>query len=594
MSNDQQIIEYINKEFIINNTLCSAKVRYLNESSEELKYIKHRTSYLNSNCKFTERLFHILHKITELPKCSCGNFVKFKSLNSGYYKFCSNASCARKSTKWKNSSITKIENNIKQLDVFKNFLNTNNDYISIDKIHSYINDILIKTDNGRISKLLSSKQYINDRHILASIINRTEHLLKLNLDNVFKFSDFNFSERFYIIINKLDNVPKCQSCGNNRKYISIIDGYARACSNDCRISNNLNTIFNNIENQGFEILENNIKSIGEKCIKVKCGKCGKISEREMFNARWKNVYCSGCYGSVGVSKEETDVLDFIKQLSTNVIQSYKIENSKKEIDIYDSSNNFGIEYNGVFWHSTNKKENIKEFRQKHLIKTEQCLSKNITLLHIFSNEWKNDRTNDIWKSIISGKYNKNERIFARKCMIKETSFDDCVQFLNENHLQGDDKSSIRYGLYYKDILVSVMTFCKSRFDKSYEWELSRFCNKKYTSVVGGASKLLNHFIKNNNPKSLVTYANRRYSNGNLYEKLKFKKIQHTSPNYFYLKSGEVLLSRNSFQKHLLKQKLNNYDDSKTEFENMFNNGFRIIFDCGNIKYGLDFNKKPAD
>ena len=31
---------------------------------------------------------------------------------------------------------------------------------------------------------------------------------------------------------------------------------------------------------------------------------------------------------------------------------------------------------------------------------------------------------------------------------------------------------------YDDTLVSVMTFCRPRFNASYEWELSRFCSKE--------------------------------------------------------------------------------------------------------------------
>jgi hypothetical protein len=104
--------------------------------------------------------------------------------------------------------------------------------------------------------------------------------------------------------------------------------------------------------------------------------------------------------------------------------------------------------------------------------------------------------------------------------------------------------------------------------------------------VGGAGKLLKHFIQKDKPKNIVTYANRRYSEGKLYETLNFKKIGNTSPNYFYFKSGNILYSRNSFQKHLLKNKLDLYDENKTEFENMFINGYKVIFDCGNIKYDL--------
>ena len=93
-------------------------------------------------------------------------------------------------------------------------------------------------------------------------------------------------------------------------------------------------------------------------------------------------------------------------------------------------------------------------------------------------------------------------------------------FLNSNHLQGNCISKYRYGLYYNDELVSLMTFGKMRKNlngKKEEgvYELLRFCNKLNTTVVGGASKLLKHFIKTVNPKRIVSYTYKGWSNSNL-------------------------------------------------------------------------------
>ena len=56
-----------------------------------------------------------------------------------------------------------------------------------------------------------------------------------------------------------------------------------------------------------------------------------------------------------------------------------------------------------------------------------------------------------------------------------------------------------------------MTFGKTRFSKKYEWELLRFCSKLNYHVVGAAGKLLSYFEKTYQPKSLVSYADRRWS-----------------------------------------------------------------------------------
>ena len=127
-----------------------------------------------------------------------------------------------------------------------------------------------------------------------------------------------------------------------------------------------------------------------------------------------------------------------------------------------------------------------------------------------------------------------------------------------------------------------MTFGKTRFSKKYEYEMIRFCNKKFISVVGGASKLYKYFIRNYKPKSVISYANRRYSDGNLYDKLGFKFSHFSTPNYWYFKNNQKLYSRIMFQKHKLKDLLESYDSNKSEIENMIANNYQRIFDCGNI------------
>lgn len=87
-----------------------------------------------------------------------------------------------------------------------------------------------------------------------------------------------------------------------------------------------------------------------------------------------------------------------------------------------------------------------------------------------------------------------EKIYARKCSIKEVGKSEKKKFLEENYLQGQDKSLIAYGLYNNDRLVSLMTFGVPKFTRGCSWELVRFCSLHGTHVIGGASRLLNYFI----------------------------------------------------------------------------------------------------
>ncbi|MEA3471484.1 MAG: hypothetical protein U9R24_07185, partial [Thermodesulfobacteriota bacterium] len=58
------------------------------------------------------------------------------------------------------------------------------------------------------------------------------------------------------------------------------------------------------------------------------------------------------------------------------------------------------------------------------------------------------------------------------------------------------------------------------------------------------------------------------------------------PNYKYFKDPRELMDRRKFQKHKLEGLLEKYDKSLTEVENMKNNGFNRIFDCGNMVFEL--------
>jgi hypothetical protein len=130
-----------------------------------------------------------------------------------------------------------------------------------------------------------------------------------------------------------------------------------------------------------------------------------------------------------------------------------------------------------------------------------------------------------------------------------------------------------------------MTFGKPFNKTECEYELIRFCNKKYLSVVGGASKLLKHFEKKYKPKSLLSYANRRWSKGNLYHKLGFELQNISKPNKFIINlTDKTLHNRLEFQKHKLKDKLESYNPNLSANQNIINNNYRIIWDCGNYVF----------
>lgn len=292
-----------------------------------------------------------------------------------------------------------------------------------------------------------------------------------------------------------------------------------------------------------------------------------------------------------LKRTQSTLSKYLKEvIKEEILENYRKLIPPKEVDIYIPEKKLAIEYDGLLFHSMGY-SNIMKFNREdfdksyHLKKTDICEEHGVQLLHVFENEWLDRNIKEIWKSVILNKLGYNNIIYARHCEIRVIPSDQGFLFEEENHLQGGIRAKITIGLFYRNELVQVISFGKSRYDKKYEWELLRLCSKKFFNIVGGASKLFKYFIRNYNPESIISYANRRWSNGNIYKILGFEYLRRTTPNYFYfLKENYILLSRIQFQKYKLKDKLEKYDESLTETENMLNNGYRKIYDCGNLVY----------
>ena len=330
-----------------------------------------------------------------------------------------------------------------------------------------------------------------------------------------------------------------------------------------------------------EYLQNNL--IKDIHVKFKCNKCNTINEIAIVNGYLPT--CNKCSSYKGYSLIEDEITNFIQQNYDGeiLLKDRVLLSRRREIDIYLPDLNLAFEINGLYWHS----EIWGKYRDYHISKTTELLDKNIHLIQIFDYEWLFKK--DIIKSIILNKLNKiPNKIYARKCTIKIINDNDKVTFLSNNHIQGNCVSPINLGLYYNDELVSIMTFGKNRFKKDNTIELLRFCNKLNTNVIGGASKLFKYYINNYNPTIIITFADRRYSLGKLYPILGFEFNSFTKPSYFYWKNMNVY-NRMSFQKHMLKDKLEIFNPLLSEYDNMLQNKYNRVWDCGNYKFV--WNKK---
>jgi transposase len=248
-----------------------------------------------------------------------------------------------------------------------------------------------------------------------------------------------------------------------------------------------------------------------------------------------------------------------------------------ELDIVNHTKKIAVEYGGLYWHSemsSGKQQNYH--RGKYL----RCKDVGYKLITVFD-------TDDIVKvkSLLLKLLGKTIKIGARKTEIRNLSSTESAAFHREHHLHGHVGASHHYGLFHDDALVMVASFGKNRFSKKFQYECARITSHSNFTVVGGVSKLIKHFIKQECPTSIVTFADLRFGHGGVYEKCGFVYLEDTAPNYWYSKRYSApLYSRVKFQKHKLKEQLEVFDATKTEFENMVDNGWDRIWDCGNAKY----------
>lgn len=301
--------------------------------------------------------------------------------------------------------------------------------------------------------------------------------------------------------------------------------------------------------------------------------------------------CSKCKPLVsGTSQYESEIGLWLKSLGISDI----IERSKKiikpyELDIYLPDYKIAIEFNGLYYHSEiglrDRQGNTIPLHKYHLYKTQLCKEQDIQLIHIFEDEWLDNKK--VVKSIIKHKLGIYDRkIAARKCEVKSISSSVCMDFLFENHLNEPIVRKYNYGLFYENELVSVISLGEPRYNKKYNLEVVRFCGKIDTIVMGGFSKLISYAIKNLDAKSIISYVDRRYFSGSGYVGWNF--IRSTPPSFDYVNPNHSRrFNREVFQKHKLKTKFPEYySDDLTEWQIMQCAKYDRIWDCGQLVYEL--------
>jgi hypothetical protein len=541
---------------------------------EEYQYI---IDYCISNnildISLKEKVYLCLNDMKCIPTCknlNCNNQVKFKNSTLGYYNYCSNRCVGIDPNVIKLKEQKSLEKfgtktPAQSKEVKDKSMKTNQERYGHNSAMC-----LLETQDKSKKTLLKNYGVDNPGKSLEIVQRRVES---------FKLSDYKESYRK----TSLKKYGVDHPWSNKDIHSKTIDFFY--ASYKSRVESKID--ITRFKFRGFQ------RRISTSLL-FHCSECDRQFDILTYQFYYRmnsgvNI-CTNCFPiSENASISQIEVYNFIKRnYNGEVILDCKNIINPYEIDIYLPDLELGFEFNGVWWHSEKfKGENY------HLKKYEISNLNGVHLITIWEDDWVTNR--EICESFILNKLGKTQnRIYARKCEIKEISYNDSKGFLDSNHLQGDCKSSIRIGLFNNEELVSLMTFSKLRLPlqrqernrkKESHYELTRFCNKINSNVIGGASKLMRYFTKKYLPIQIETYSDNLISNGGLYEVLGFKYSHTSKPGYWYVIDG-IRSHRFNWRKQKLIEM--GYNIDKTEEEIMSELGYYRIYNAGNKKWILNF------
>lgn len=185
----------------------------------------------------------------------------------------------------------------------------------------------------------------------------------------------------------------------------------------------------------------------------------------------------------------------------------------QELDFYFPEHNVAVEFNGLYWHST-------DFRKTgyHLAKTQLAREKGIRLIHVWEHLWREEQKKKIYVNMIRHALGLTEhRVGARKTRVEKRRSIEMKPFFLENNIQGYRTGRYAYVLVDKKTGEDLMCYTvgHAHFGKGkYDLEIARGACKLGYHVPGGATKLWKAILEDlPDINSIVYYVDLNHYNG---------------------------------------------------------------------------------
>lgn len=541
------------------------------------------TDFLDATTKVThrQRLWHIVNNIWILPQCDiCGCSVKWQAKIRNYSKFCSQKCIGLSSSvKRKRKQTCMIKYNVDSFSKTKEFKNkqrTYNTKAANDKrkatcLSRYGNVNYLQSDEGSTKTKETIKRLYGVDNVRKS--QQVVHKIKQTIYDRYGVEHYNQTTKYKHKMVELYADPRFkQQCVDNRQK-TMLDKFGVLSTHLLKLSDDQLEKLNNVDwlVDQHHTKKRTISNIATELTVDKQTILSKFYTNNIKIFRYQT------------SMMERELAMFIQSnTDVDILLNDRTVLHPKELDIYIPQYKLALEFNGLFWHS----ECAKKDKWYHYNKTQGCVDSGIQLIHIFEDDWIQNKP--LVKEMILHKMgkSKSKRIYARNCECVEVSTKDKKAFFDAYHIQGNGPSSIQYGLTISGELVCVMGFILKSDGICY---LNRYATSGI--IVGGFNKVLQHFLKyHTDITQVVSFADREVSNGNLYIKSGFELDSISPPDYKYIVNNRRIHKFN-FRKSTLKQIFDDYDGALSETEMMKNHKIPRIWNAGLMRFIYDTKKR---
>jgi hypothetical protein len=557
---------------LLENTNIKNIGNALKKDPELLCWVKEKTSHILAPETITERIFVLVNDIHS-NICDRGNKLKFKSYNAGY-GYCGPAGkceCAREQVS-KKVSTAKAKLSQEQKDL----INSRRVETNLQKygVTNTGQTEFAKSRHKETYEDINRVEIINQKH-------KNTMQERYGVENISQIPDV-IDRRKHTNIQRYGYENPMQSPDIIQKAIStkqtLYTDHYLAKKNYSRFVQMVRENFNLIAN----ISPDEYVGIKERPeISFTCVSCNRNFRKRFDYASLPR--CVVCFppNIEYKSQGEKELLNFVQQTYTGpIISGDRSIINPYEIDIFLPELKLGIEYCGLYWHS---ELSGKKSWNYHYRKWSAADKKGITLFTIYDDEWLTKRS--IVEELIAHKLKKvSSRIGARLCDVSLLDKDSATAFFDQYHLLGSpSRLSVIIGLSHNNDIVAAMGFVNEGGDV---WRLSRYASKG--AVIGGASKLLKYFSINYKPKSVISFSDNRYSNGDLYKTLGFIVRNEIPPMQQYVQGYTTRFDKRSLNKTNIAKLYPDVSIDDTEWNILQKLKFDRIWDCGKICWKKDY------